>query len=78
MAQGITNIMALSKSRYLKVFWWEKLDETSRSHIDYCGSSQIDQNYFYLTFPTKNELKNSLILMMHNDQNQVPKMVPGM
>ena len=38
MAKGITNIMAFSESRYFKIcFWREKLDETSRSPISYCG-----------------------------------------
>ena len=33
--------MAFSKSRYFKVYFWrEKLDETSRSHISYCGRSE--------------------------------------
>ena len=38
MAFGITNIKAISKIRYFKVYFWrENLDETRRCPISYCG-----------------------------------------
>ena len=38
MAFGVTNIMAFSKNRYFKVYFWrENLDETNRCPISYCA-----------------------------------------
>ena len=51
MGYGITHIMASSKSRYFKVyFWWEKLDETSRSPRSYCALQGCVVEYLHIKF----------------------------
>ena len=43
MAFGMTNIIAFTKSRYFKVYFWrENLDETSRTPIRYCAEAYKD------------------------------------